>query len=133
MRWRGRRQSQNIEDRRRRSGAGFPGGLPRSRGRGVRRASGGGIGFLIILGILWLVFGINPVTLLQQGGTGVPTIETGQPTGGGIQSTQSELDDFIATVYLPRNIFMPSCAVDRHGNANKKSAAKAAVVALISE
>ncbi len=98
MRWRGRRQSRNIEDRRGRSGVGMPGGVSRRGGRSVRRAGGGGIGFLIIVGILWLVFGINPLTLLQQGGVGVPPAETSRPAGGSIQTTQSDADDFIATV-----------------------------------
>ena len=81
MRWRGRRQSRNIEDRRGRGG-GYPGGVTRTRGRGVRRAGGGGIGFLILLGVLWLVFDINPAALLQQGGgVGTPTVEYSRPAG----------------------------------------------------
>jgi predicted metalloprotease len=100
MRWRGRRQSRNIEDRRGRGGFGFPGGMSRGGGRGARRAGGGGIGLLIIIGIMWLVFGINPMTLLQQGGGLGPAPQSPQvqPSGGGVASTRSETDDFVATV-----------------------------------
>ena len=102
MRWRGRRQSQNVEDRRGQSGGfGRPGGFSGRGGRGVRRAGGGGIGFIIIIGVLWLVFGINPITLLQGGGGSIAP-QQGKPasdtSGGGIQRTQSDTDDFIATV-----------------------------------
>ena len=100
MRWRGRRQSRNVEDRRGSGGFRMPGGLSRSRGRGVRRAGGGGFGLIIILGIMWLVFGINPLTLLQGGGgmSPAPQSRQAEPSGGGIASTQSQTDDFVATV-----------------------------------
>lgn len=51
MRWRGREQSENVEDRRRSSG-------------GVAVA-GGGIGFLILVVVVWLLGG-NPQQLMQQ-------------------------------------------------------------------
>ena len=73
MRWRGQRQSQNIEDRRGQGGGfGFPvpgGGVrfPSSGGGGGRRGGGMGIiGILIVLGIM-LLLGINPLELLQGG------------------------------------------------------------------
>ena len=89
MRWRGQRQSDNIEDRRgQRRGFGFP--FP---GRGMRFPSSGGgggggrrgggigiIGILIILGLM-LFFGIDPSVLLKGqapgpgGGTGFPDIQ----------------------------------------------------------
>jgi uncharacterized protein len=94
MQWRGRRQSTNVSDRRG-GGGGFPGG----RGGGMRvpiRAGGGGtIGFLLIIGALWLFFGINPLTLLGMTDGGAPT-QTAQ--GPGVQGTADETDDFIATV-----------------------------------
>jgi predicted metalloprotease len=97
MRWRGERQSENVEDRRDEGGGfGFPGG-------GVRFPSGGGgrgggigiIGFLIILGLA-LLFGVDPRTILTGGGgptgdeTNFPDIRlpherpdtTGLPTPG---------------------------------------------------
>ena len=85
MRWRGRRQSSNIQDIRGQSGGGLgrggsfrlPGGfgrggginLPGGYGRGgpmFRRAGGGGISIalIIIALILFFVFGINPMVLL---------------------------------------------------------------------
>jgi uncharacterized protein len=80
MRWRGERQSTNIEDRRGLS----PG----------RVAVGGGLGTLVIL-ILALLFGVNPQRLLEQ----LPSEE--QP---GVQSSrpqnaeEEELRQFVAVV-----------------------------------
>ena len=59
--------SDNIEDRRgMRGGFGFPGGggvqIPMGRGGGI------GIGGLLLLLVLWLVFGINPIDILSGGG-----------------------------------------------------------------
>ena len=98
MRWRGRRQSRNIEDRRGQGASGFPSGHPRGGGRVIRGAGGGGIGFLIVVGILWLVFGINPLALLQQGGGTIQSPQMQQPTGGGVRQSQGDADEFIATV-----------------------------------
>ncbi|MEQ9689293.1 MAG: neutral zinc metallopeptidase [Bauldia litoralis] len=91
MKWRGRRQSSNIEDRRGSSG-GF-GGFGRSRGSriglptGRARAGGGlGIGAIVVLLIVAWIAGINPLELLSGGGGGGPVV-TGQssrqqaPTG----------------------------------------------------
>jgi predicted metalloprotease len=72
MRWRGGRESENVEDRRDEGGGyGIP--LP---GGGVRFPSGGSgrgggigiVGILIILGLMWF-FGIDPSVLMQGGGT----------------------------------------------------------------
>lgn len=72
MRWKGRRQSSQVEDIRGRSriGRGGRGGLRLPRGgRGVRRAGGGSTIGLIIFGLIaYFVFGINPLTLLGGGG-----------------------------------------------------------------
>lgn len=57
MRWEGREQSENVEDRR--SGG----------GGGGRMALGGGMGTLVLLLIVWLMGG-NPMQLLQQMGDG---------------------------------------------------------------
>jgi uncharacterized protein len=66
MRWFGRRQSENIEDR---------------RGLTPKRVVGGGIGTLVILLIVWLLGG-NPLEFLQN----MPETEHGsvseQPAGG---------------------------------------------------
>ncbi|MDZ7336621.1 MAG: zinc metallopeptidase [candidate division KSB1 bacterium] len=51
MRWIGRRQSTNIEDR---------------RGQTTRRIAGGGCGTIILVLIVWLLFGGNPLELLNN-------------------------------------------------------------------
>lgn len=67
MKWQDRRGSSNVRTT---SGGG--------------KIIGGGIGGIIIAGILWLVFGVNPMTALQ----------TGQViTGGGNTSTQPATSD----------------------------------------
>jgi len=87
MKWRGRRESKNVEDRRGQSGGfGFPRGggmrfpMPRSRG-----GQGGGIGImglLIILGLMFF-FGVDPRVILQGGPQGgVPDIRTPRPSTG---------------------------------------------------
>ena len=74
MRWRGERQSENVEDRRDESGGfGFPlpgGGVRFPSGGGGGSGSGGGIGligFLILLGLA-LLFGVDPRVILSGGG-----------------------------------------------------------------
>jgi len=59
MRWKGRRQSTNVEDRRGMGGYGgmFGGGI--RGGRRVRSVRKGGIGSFIIMAIIFLVFGKN--------------------------------------------------------------------------
>jgi len=87
MRWRGRRGSSNIDDRR------AAGGRPRMRLPSGRRArAGGGLGLtgiLIVLGIAWLT-GINPLTLLGQldgGGYDSPGYQTQAPRSTADQET----------------------------------------------
>ena len=81
MRWRGERQSTNIEDRRGISG-----------GRGL--AVGGGLGTLLIM-ILALVFGFDPQTLLQQAPTDQPSqVQSSRPQSG----EEEELKQFVAVV-----------------------------------
>ena len=81
MRWRGERQSTNIEDRRGISG-----------GRGL--AVGGGLGTLLIM-ILALVFGFDPQTLLQQAPIDQPSqVQSSRPQSG----EEEELKQFVAVV-----------------------------------
>ncbi|MBO0903654.1 KPN_02809 family neutral zinc metallopeptidase [Jiella sonneratiae] len=97
MRWQGRRQSDNIEDRR---GGGFGGGLG-GGGGGMRipvRAGGGGIGIIVVALVLWLVFGINPLALLGGMDTGGGNYQTSQQQGPGVSGTADTTDDFVATV-----------------------------------
>jgi uncharacterized protein len=80
MRWRGERQSSNIEDR---------------RGLSVGRvAVGGGLGTIVIM-ILALLFGVNPQQLLEQLPTDQPpATQTSRP-----QSTQEDdLKQFVGVV-----------------------------------
>src|SRR2546422_665976 len=89
MRWQGRRESGNIEDRR-----GMDGGLGGGMGRipigfpTGGRTTGGGIGIvglIIVLGIAWLA-GVNPIDVLTGGGgtggfiTDERTGQTGTPS-----------------------------------------------------
>lgn len=80
MQWRGRRQSNNVEDR---------------RGGGRMKAGGLSIGSIILALILWKVFGVSPETTL-----GV-TQQLGQATQSAPASetaSQAESREFIATV-----------------------------------
>ncbi len=87
MRWQGRRQSENVQDVRYeggRPGGGLGGGLgdafriPGGMGPGGqmripigRGQSGGfGCGTLIVIGVVLYLLGINPLTILTQGGLG---------------------------------------------------------------
>ncbi|WP_048648169.1 KPN_02809 family neutral zinc metallopeptidase [Nitratireductor soli] len=93
MRWKGRRQSNNVEDRRGESGGsgGFPGGFGRSGGRmrlpmGGGRSAGGGLSGIIILVVLFFALracGIDPLEMLSGG-------PTGGSAGGGGQVTQQQ-------------------------------------------
>jgi hypothetical protein len=126
MRWRGQRQSQNVEDRRgQRRGFGFP--FPGGRGGGFRFPSRGGsprrgggigiVGVLVVVGLM-LFFGIDPSVLMQGGGSGggarFPDITMPQqrpdatrfPQGGGQASdiqrpktgSDDDLKNFVAVV-----------------------------------
>lgn len=112
MLWRGGRRSDNIEDRRgmgggfrfpRGGGMGggfrFPGGGARTP---TRRAGGiGGVGLVILL-LLALIFGFNPLTLLE--GPGIQQTPSGylpQPQGGpGAPGApgDSEMREFVSVV-----------------------------------
>jgi predicted metalloprotease len=65
MRWRGDRESENVEDRRG-EGGGLGGGFP---GLGLPIGGRGGlsIGGLVVVAIICLILGINPLTLLTGG------------------------------------------------------------------
>jgi predicted metalloprotease len=88
------RPSENIEDRRG-MGGGF--GMP---GGGMRIPIGGrggiGIGGIIVLLLLWLVFGINPLELLSGGGVQIPS-QTEAPTRTG-KAGNDQTTDFVARV-----------------------------------
>lgn len=103
MRWRGRRQSDNIEDvRGQGGGSGFPGGFGR-RGGPIRipiggRAGGGSLSGIIILVVLFFALracGINPLDLLAGGGTGSPG--SGQISEAS-PPANDEMKQFVSTV-----------------------------------
>ncbi|ODN69435.1 putative neutral zinc metallopeptidase [Methylobrevis pamukkalensis] len=115
MRWRGRRQSSNVEDSRRSGGGGFRGGglgggglNPFGRGGGRMpggRSGGLGIGSLIIIGIVLMVLGINPLTLLtgDLGGMMGDSPTTQRPTavdesGRQMSAADDEMKDFVSVV-----------------------------------
>jgi len=94
MEWRGRRESSNIEDRRGSGGGGFGGGGMRIP---IRAGGGGGIGLIIILAVLWIGFGINPLSVIgMDDGTG--TTQTSSRSGPGVSGTADETDNFVAVV-----------------------------------
>jgi uncharacterized protein len=124
MRWRGERESENVEDRRS-EGGGF--GFPMPGGGGVRFPGGGGargggigiVGLLILLGLMFF-FGVDPRVIMQGGGPGgdesnFPDIRlpqsrpdtTGfpvprQPQGPDLQhprsASQDDLKEFVSVV-----------------------------------
>lgn len=80
MRWRGERQSTNIEDRR-----GLSGG---------KVAVGGGLGTLVVI-IIALLFGADPRQLLEQVPSGQPSrVQTQRPQN----PEEEELKQFVAVV-----------------------------------
>lgn len=99
MRWRGRRESSNVEDRRG-QGGGIPGGFGRG-GRGIRipigRAGGGGISGILLLVVLFFVLracGIDPMQILEGGPANPQVSEQSAP---GAQPTDEE-GQFVSVV-----------------------------------
>ena len=105
MRLEGRRESDNVEDRRDESGGpggnfggsripiGFPaGGAARGGGIGI-------VGLLVILGISWLL-GINPLTLLDNSQTGSPVVtgDSGAATQGKVGQPSDAGGKFVAQI-----------------------------------
>ncbi|HEY9044596.1 MAG TPA: neutral zinc metallopeptidase [Ohtaekwangia sp.] len=87
MRWTGRRQSSNVEDRR---GRGIGGG-------GMLGKGGLGLGGIVIIVVISLILGKNPLTLLQQ--TNVASEDyttTDQPVQ--LSPEEEEQKEFVSTV-----------------------------------
>ena len=80
MRWRNRRQSTNIEDRRRRPMA--------------RKVAGGGLGTIVLV-LVGLYFGIDPGVILQSTGTLAPPSQTSHVA---LSPEEKELGEFVAVV-----------------------------------
>ena len=99
MRWRGRRTSSRIEDRRGRGGFGGlrrRGGFGRGalRGRGMRI---GGLGAVVVL-VIGLFLGVDPAILMGLiggGGSGYAPMETAAP---GPNTIDDETEEFVAVV-----------------------------------
>lgn len=113
MKWRGRRTSDNVQDRRG-SGGGF-GGLGRSRmqlpgmGRGrmprmgagsARRGGGIGIGLIVILGVAWLLgVPIGPIVGALLGGGGNLAMAPSQaPAPSGPNTIDDPVEEFVSVV-----------------------------------
>ena len=106
MRWQGRRQSDNVEDRRS-EGGGLPGGFGRGggfripTGPGIRTARGGGLSGILILVVLFFALkacGIDPLqVLVGDGGVGPATQQTGQRSAPTAQQND-EMTQFVKTV-----------------------------------
>jgi uncharacterized protein len=93
MKWRGRRQSRNIEDKRRQTGSGGFGGrgrmpirLPKGRGGKL-----GIVGVLVVVGVS-LFLGVDPTVLLQGGMQPAPQMESRQPP------KDDQVSQFVAVV-----------------------------------
>ena len=102
MKWRGRRQSSNIDDRRGQRRGGFGGGMSdRSGGGRIRipggRASGGGIGLIVIVVLVGMFLGVNPMELLGGSVPSGPSAgsSTSRPT---TNAAEDELAAFVGVV-----------------------------------
>lgn len=103
MRWRGRRQSSNIEDQRG-AGGGLGGGLGRGGFRipvGGTRSGGFSLSTIVILVVLFFALracGIDPLAMLEEGGVpGRTQVQPSQPGGQTVQPSD-EMGQFVATV-----------------------------------
>lgn len=84
MRWRGRRQSENVEDR-------------RTASRPVA-AVGGGLG-VIVIAIVIALLGGNPQQFLQQARQNQPAAQPGPGGGGELTAAEKEAGAFVKTVF----------------------------------
>jgi uncharacterized protein len=100
----GDRESENVEDRRGRGGD-YPGG----RGVALPIGRGGlGIGWLLIIGIVCLLLGINPLAFLAGGGLQMPDMPrpdrggtpdiTGLPGKPGVGNSTDDMARFVSRV-----------------------------------
>ncbi|MBB3934994.1 hypothetical protein GGR05_001122 [Aureimonas phyllosphaerae] len=65
----------------------------------IRAGGGGGIGLIIILAVLWIGFGINPLSVIgMDDGTTTTSTQTASRQGPGVSGTSDETDNFVAVV-----------------------------------
>jgi uncharacterized protein len=104
MEWKGRRQSQNVEDQR--DGSGMGGGIGRGGfrlpgGGGMRSARGGGISGIVMLVILFFALkacGIDPLqVLVGQDGSGGGLTQT-EPAAPVDPAKADEMKQFVSVV-----------------------------------
>lgn len=109
MEWKGRRRSNNVEDRRgqpgRSGGFRLPGGGGRGRigagGNQLRSGKGGCLGIVILLAVAYFT-GVNPLTLLNGGGGGVADMVgsamSGRMSAPPQNAGDDELSQFVGVV-----------------------------------
>lgn len=103
MRWQGRRQSDNVEDKRG-EGGGFPGGggfrIP--GGSGLRTARGGGFSGIVILAAIFLFLkfctNIDPMQILVDSGGGGGQLVPGQSQSETSVKNNDEMSQFARTI-----------------------------------
>lgn len=103
MEWKGRRQSDNVEDQRGASMGGSPfgrGGMRIPIGGGRRGGGGLGIGGIVVVLIICWITGINPLTLLSGGDISLDGGSSSQQTQQTQQGTPAndEMTAFVRTV-----------------------------------
>ncbi len=95
MRWQGREKSQNVEDRRGRSG-------------GARAAGGLGIGAIILVFIVSMVFDVDISGLLQGGGAGSQPYQQQSAPRAELGGPGDELAEFVSvTLKLTEDVWVP--------------------------
>lgn len=105
MLWKGRRESQNVEDQR--DGSGSSGGIGRGGfrlpggGSGMRSARGGGISGIVMLVVLFFVLkacGIDPMQVLTGGDPGGALTESGESAAPRTAERNDEMSSFVKVV-----------------------------------
>ena len=104
------RESENVEDRRGEDSS-FPGGFPGGRRISIPIGGGGlGIGGIVLIGIVCLMLGINPLTLLTDGTIQLPDMPRpsaprsgkpdlqGLPGQPGVGHSSDEMSKFVRRV-----------------------------------
>ena len=108
MKWRGRQQSSNIQDRRGPNSGGLRGGLGGSQfgrggglripmgGRTARGGMGGLLGIVVVLGLIWLLTGTNPIDMMTGGSGSSSAVSSSsfRPQNG----SSDELREFVGVV-----------------------------------